>query len=185
MRIEPGGYGLISIKMTAANLPATIKAVESKWNAAIPNRPFDFYFLDDFLYKQYKAEDNFGNLFLNFAVLAIFISCLGLLGLASYSTIQRTKEIGVRKVLGASVSGIVQLLSKDFLKLVVISIVIATPISWMVMNKWLQTFAYKTNISLWIFLAAGLLAIMVAIAIVSFQAIKAALANPIKSLRTE
>ncbi|MEO5595260.1 MAG: ABC transporter permease [Chitinophagaceae bacterium] len=185
MRIEPGGYGLISIKMSAANLPATIKAVESKWNQAIPNRPFDFYFLDDFLYKQYKTEDNFGNLFLNFAVLAIFISCLGLLGLASYSTIQRTKEIGVRKVLGASVTGIVQLLSKDFLKLVLIAIVIATPVSWLVMNKWLQTFAYKTSLSLWIFFSAGVLAIIVAVSIVSFQAIKAALANPVKSLRTE
>jgi len=118
-------------------------------------------------------------------VLAIFISCLGLLGLASYSTIQRTKEIGVRKVLGASVTGIVQLLSKDFLKLVLIAIVIATPVSWLVMNKWLQTFAYKTSLSLWIFFAAGVLAILVAISIVSFQAIKAALANPVKSLRTE
>jgi len=137
------------------------------------------------LYQQYKAEDKFGDLFLNFAILAIFISCLGLLGLASYSTIQRNKEIGVRKVLGASVAGIVQLLSKDFLKLVIIAIVIATPVAWFAMNKWLQTFAYQTTISIWIFLAAGILAIFVAIGIVSFQAFKAAVMNPVKSLRSE
>ena len=185
MRMDNWDNRLLSIKMSAANLGATVKQIESKWNQAIPNRPFDFYFLDDFLYKQYKAEDNFGKLFLNFAILAIFISCLGLLGLASYSTIQRTKEIGVRKVLGASVGGIIQLLSKDFLRLVVIAIVIATPVAWLIMNKWLQSFASKAAISWWIFLAAGMLAIMVAVVIVSFQAIKAALMNPVKSLRTE
>jgi putative ABC transport system permease protein len=185
MRIETWGYGLISIKMSSANLGTTVKEVESKWKQLIPNRPFEYYFLDDFLYKQYKAEDNFGNLFLNFAILAIFISCLGLLGLASYSTIQRTKEIGVRKVLGASVSGIVGLLSKDFIKLVIVAIVIAIPITWMTMNKWLDVFAYKITISWWIFLAAGILAVLVAISIVSFQAIKAALMNPVMSLRSE
>jgi len=185
MRIEKWNNRLLSVKISATNAGATIKQVEKKWNEAIPNRPFDFYFLDDFLYQQYKAEDKFGDLFFNFAILAIFISCLGLLGLASYSTIQRNKEIGVRKVLGASVAGIVQLLSKDFLKLVIIAIVIATPVAWFAMNKWLQTFAYKTTISIWIFLAAGILAIFVAIGIVSFQAFKAAVMNPVKSLRSE
>ncbi|MGI8635760.1 MAG: ABC transporter permease, partial [Segetibacter sp.] len=122
MRIEPNGFGTISIKVAAANLLSTIKAIESKWNQTIPNRPFEYYFLDDFFNKQYKTEANFGNLFLNFAVLAIFISCLGLLGLSSYSTIQRTKEIGVRKVLGASVSNIVNLLSIEFIKLILIAL---------------------------------------------------------------
>jgi len=185
MRIESNGYGLISVKIAAAGMPATIKTIESKWNQAIPNRPFEYNFLDDSLYKQYKAEDNFGNLFLNFAILAIFISCLGLLGLASYSTLQRTKEIGVRKVLGASIAGIVQLLSKEFLVLVIISIVVATPVAWLVMHKWLQSFAYRIEISWWMFCIAGLLAVIIALSIVSFQAIKAALANPVKSLRTE
>jgi len=185
MRIEPSGFGTISIKVSAANLPSTIKSIESKWNQIIPDRPFDYYFLDDFFNKQYRAEDNFGNLFFNFAVLAIFISCLGLLGLSSYSTMQRTKEIGVRKVLGASVSNIVNLLSVDFIKLVLIAFVIAVPLVWYGMNKWLQDFAYRTSISWWVFALAGFASVLIALFTISFQAIKAAIANPVKSLRTE
>jgi len=185
MRIEPSGFGTISIKVAAANLPSTLKAIEGKWNQIIPNRPFEYYFLDDFFNKQYKAEANFGNLFFNFAVLAIFISCLGLLGLSSYSTIQRTKEIGVRKVLGASVSNIVNLLSIEFIKLVLIALIIASPIAWFGMDKWLQDFAYRTNLSWWVFALAGIVAILIAFLTISFQAIKAAMANPVKSLRTE
>ena len=120
-----------------------------------------------------------------FAFLAIFISCLGLLGLAAFTAEQRTREIGVRKVLGANVRGIVSLLSKDFIRLVVIAIVIASPLAWYFMHRWLQDFAYRTPISWWIFALAGLLAILIAFLTVSFQAIKAAVANPIKSLRTE
>jgi putative ABC transport system permease protein len=185
MRIEPWAFGIISIKVSANNLPLTIKAIESKWNQIIPNRPFDYYFLDDFFNSQYKAEDNFGNLFFNFALLAIFISCLGLLGLSSYSTMQRTKEIGVRKVLGASTSNIVNLLSVDFIKLVLISLIIAAPIAWFGMNKWLQDFAYRTHISLWVFVLAGIASILIAFATISFQAIRAALANPVAALRSE
>jgi len=185
MRIEPSGFGTISIKVSAANLPSTIKSIESKWNQIIPNRPFDYYFLDDFFNKQYKAEDNFGNLFFNFAALAIFISCLGLLGLSSYSTMQRTKEIGVRKVLGASVSNIVNLLSIDFIKLVLIAFVIAVPLVWYGMNKWLLDFAYRTSISWWVFALSGFASVFIALFTISFQAIKAAIANPVKSLRTE
>ncbi len=185
MRIEPGAFGLISIKVAANNLPSTIKAIENKWNTIVPNRPFEYNFLDDAFNQQYNAENNFGNLFLNFAVLAIFISCLGLLGLSSYSTIQRTKEIGVRKVLGASVSSIVNLLSADFLKLVLIAFVIATPLAWFAMNKWLQDFAYRTHISWWMFALAAIASLLIAFATISFQAIKAAIANPVKSLRTE
>ena len=185
MRIEPGGYQLLSIKVSAKNLPATIRNIESKWNEMIPNRPFAYTFLDETFDKQYRGEDRFGNLFFYFAILAIFISCMGLLGLASYSTIQRTKEIGVRKVLGASVTDIVNLLSKDFLKLVVISFVIAAPVAWLFMSKWLRDFAYRTNLAWWMFLFAGITAVIIAFGTISFQAIKAAVANPVKSLRTE
>ena len=151
----------------------------------IPARPFSYNFLDDTFNKQYLDEDRFEKLFFNFSILAIFISCLGLLGLASYSTIQRTKEIGIRKVLGASVSGITSLLSKDFIKLVLIALIMASPVAWFGMHKWLQGFAYRINIGLWVFILAGVLAILIALLTVSFQAIKAAVANPVKSLRSE
>ncbi|HUQ97012.1 MAG TPA: FtsX-like permease family protein, partial [Chitinophagaceae bacterium] len=185
MRIEPGGANLVSVNIAAANIPSTITAIENKWKALIPNRPFSYYFLDDFFDKQYRGEERFGKLFLNFAVLAIIISCLGLLGLASYSTVQRTKEIGIRKVLGASVSGIVNLLSIDFLKLVVLSFVIAAPLAWYFMHRWLEDFAYHTFINAWVFVLAGVSALAIALFTVSFQAIKAAIANPVNSLRTE
>ncbi len=185
MRYEPWALGLISIKVSSANLQSTVKAIESKWNNIVPNRPFDYYFLDEFFDKQYRAEEKFGNLFTYFAILAIFISCLGLLGLASYSTIQRTKEIGVRKVLGASVSSIVNLLSLEFIKLVVIAFAIAAPIAWFGMHKWLLDFAYRININWWVFVLSGFAAALIAFLTISFQAIKAAIANPVKSLRTE
>jgi putative ABC transport system permease protein len=185
MRIEPGGANLITVNIAAANVPATIAAIEEKWKQLIPSRPFSYYFLDEFFDRQYRSEERFGKLFLSFAILAIVISCLGLLGLASYSTVQRTKEIGIRKVLGASVSGIVNLLSVDFLKLVIISFVVAAPLAWYFMNRWLQDFAYHQSINLWVFVAAGIAALLIALFTVSFQAIRAAIANPVKSLRTE
>lgn len=185
MRIEPGGCNLVTANVSATNVTATLNAIENKWKTLIPNRPFSYYFLDEFFDKQYRSEERFGKLFLNFAVLAIFISCLGLLGLASYSTIQRTKEIGIRKVLGASTSNIVNLLSKDFLKLVAVSALIAFPIAWFAMHKWLEDFAYRIGVSWWVFLAAGILATLIALFTISFQAIRAAIANPVKSLRTE
>lgn len=185
MRIETWGWGTISAKVSSAKLPETIKAIESKWNKAIPNLPFQYEFLDDLFNKQYKAEEKFGNLFLNFAVLAIFISCLGLVGLASYSTIQRTKEIGVRKVLGASVSNIISLLSMEFIKLVALAFIIAAPLGWYVMHLWQNSFAYKAPINWQVFTLAGIASLVIAFGAISFQAIKAALANPVKSLRTE
>ena len=185
MRVEPNGNSLVSVKVSTAHLPATIAAIESKWKTLIPNRPFSYYFLDEFFDRQYRSEERFGRLFLNFAVLAIFISCLGLLGVASYSTMQRTKEIGVRKVMGASISNIIGLLSKDFLILVSISFFIAAPVAWLFMHQWLEDFAYRTNLSWWIFLAAGITALLIALITISAQAIKAAIANPVKSLRTE
>lgn len=185
MRIEQGSYYHISVNLSGADLKGTIATIESKWKTVVQNRPFSYFFLDDNFDKQYQSEDRFGKLFLNFAVLAIFISCLGLLGLASYSTMQRTKEIGIRKVMGASVQNIINLLSRDFLKLVIISFVVAAPLAWFFMHRWLNDFAYRTAIGWWVFIIAAVLAILIAVATVSFQAIRAAVANPVKSLRAE
>jgi len=184
-RVNPGNTWAFTLKISAANVPATIAAVQNKWKTLIPQRPFDYSFVDQSFDKQYSTEDRFGTLFLYFSVLAIFISCLGLLGLASYSTLQRTREIGIRKVMGASIFGIVNMLSKEFLLLVIIAAVIAFPLSWYGMHTWLQDFAYKINIGWWVFAIAGMLSVMIAITTVSFQAIRAALANPVKSLRSE
>jgi putative ABC transport system permease protein len=180
-----GFWEFITLKIDAKDLPATLKTLKTKWDNIIPNRPFNYFFLDEAFDKQYNAENRFGRLFLYFAILAIFISNLGLLALTSYSTLQRTREIGIRKILGASVSAIVNLFSKDFLKLVVIAFAVASPISWFVMNKWLQDFAYRINISWWIFAIAGFSAIFIAWVTVSFHAMKAAVANHVESLRTE
>jgi putative ABC transport system permease protein len=185
MRVELRNLNLVSVKVAGGNVKGTLAAIEAKWKELIPARPFSYFFLDEFFDRQYRAEQRFGKLFFNFAILAIFISCLGLLGLASYSTYQRTREIGIRKVLGATTSGIVNMLSKDFMKLVAISFVIATPLAWYFMHKWLENFAYKIDIQWWVFLLAGVLAMVVAISTISFQAIKAALSNPVKSLRSE
>jgi putative ABC transport system permease protein len=185
MRIEPGGCNLLSVHVSAAHLPATLAAIKDKWKAIIPGRPFSYDFLDESFDLQYRSEERFGRLFLNFAILAIFISCLGLLGLASYSTMQRTREIGIRKVMGASVSSIVNLLSKEFLLLVIVSFFIAAPLAWYFMHRWLKDFAYRTDISWGVFAIAVIAAVVIAFITVSFQAIKAAIANPVKSLRTE
>ena len=185
IRIEPEGCELVSVKISGKNIRQSIAAIEQQWNQLIPSRPFSYFFLDEYFDRQYRDEERFGRLFLNFAVLAIFISCLGLLGLASYSTIQRTREIGIRKVLGADVTGIVGLLSADFLRLVVVAFVISSPLAWLLMHSWLKGFAYRINIPWWVFLLAGSAAILIAIATISLQAVKAALANPVKSLRTE
>jgi putative ABC transport system permease protein len=185
MRIEPTRSHLMSVQIQADNLPATIASIENRWKSIIKDKPFSFYFLDEFFDRQYQNEVRFGKLFLYFAILAIFISCLGLLGLASYSTIQRTKEIGIRKVMGASASSIVNLLSKDFLKLVFVSFFIAAPLAGYFMHGWLKDFAYRINISWWMFILAGGIAFLIAVITICFQSIKAALSNPIKSLRTE
>ena len=185
MRIEPDGCHLVAASIAGNNVPGTIAAIENKWKTIIPNRPFSYFFLDEYFDRQYRGEMRFGNLFLYFAILAIFISCLGLLGLASYSTFQRTREIGIRKVMGASVSGIVHLLSKEFLTLLLVAFVIASPVAWWVMHNWLQDFSYRIGISWWMFLLAGTIAFLIAVFTVSYQAVKAAVANPVKSLRTE
>ncbi len=175
----------ISMKVTAGALPGTIKVLQTKWERSIPNRPFNYFFLDDAFNSQYRSDDNFGRLIFYFSILALFISSLGLLGLSSFHIFQRTREIGIRKVLGASVAGIVSLVSKDFLRLVIVSFVIAIPLSWFAMNKWLQGFAYRINFSWWIFALAGAVAFLIAVVTISLQAIKAGIGNPVKSLRTE
>jgi putative ABC transport system permease protein len=185
LRINPHNINVFTVKVKGGNIPATMAALESKWKTLAPQRPFSYSFLDDNFNKQYVNEDRFGKLFMYFAFLAIMISCLGLLGLASYSTLQRTREIGIRKVLGASVPGIVNMLSKEFLLLVLIAALIAFPIAWIGMHSWLKDFAYKVDIGWWVFAVAGILACFIAIVTISFQAIKAALANPVMSLRSE
>jgi putative ABC transport system permease protein len=178
-------YGRVYLKTTGADAPKAIAAAETEWKKYNAGFPFDYSFLDDDYNSLYKSEQRTSLLFNIFAGIAIFISCLGLFGLAAYTAQVRTKEIGVRKVLGASVSGIIQLLATDFIKLVIIAIVFAVPVSWYVMNKWLQDFAYKISIGWSVFVLAGLIAIVIALLTISFQSIKAAVANPVKSLRTE
>jgi putative ABC transport system permease protein len=185
MRIRAQDFNYITLRLTSKDVPATLAAVESLWKRTLPDRPFSYFFADENFDKLYSAEDRFGKLFLNFAILAIFISCMGLLGLASYSTLQRTREIGIRKVLGSSVGGIVNLLSRDFLRLVIIAFIIATPIAWLAMRKWLQDFAYRIDPGWWIFALAGAMALLIAVLTVSFHAFRSAMANPAISLRTE
>ncbi|MES2679013.1 MAG: FtsX-like permease family protein [Bacteroidota bacterium] len=185
MRLQGEYFGLVSLSVSSNGVQNTVRSVQKVWEKLIPYRPFDYFFLEDKFNDHYSGDARFGKLFLYFSSLAILISCLGLLGLSSYSTFQRTKEIGIRKVLGASVPRIVRLLSKEFLALVLISFLIATPLSWYAMHKWLQDYAYRIGIQWWVFMIAGLLALFIALFTVSFQAIKAAVANPVKSLRTE
>ena len=178
-------FNKMTIAVNSDNYKSVLKKIETVWNKNLPSVPFEYQFLDDVVQNQYESEVTLGNIINSFTLMAILISSLGLFGLASFSAEQRSKEIGIRKVLGASVSGIVQLLSKDFLKLVLISFVIATPIGWWAMNKWLQGFNYRVTIAWWMFAMAGLIAILIAMTTVSFQALKAAITNPTKSLRSE
>ncbi len=177
--------GGISVRINSADLPHVIAQIKNKWKAMAPSQPFDYSFMDEDFNQLYTAEQRTGQIFITFAVLAILIACLGLFALVTYAAEQRVREIGVRKVLGASVSNIAGMISKDFLKLIIISAVIAFPLSWWAMNKWLQDFAYRISISWWVFGLAGIITLLIAMATISFQAIKAAIANPVKSLRTE
>ncbi len=174
IRIQPG-----------ADLPQTVDRIGKAYQRLNAEKPFEYYFLDDTFNSLYKSEARLSMLFGVFTAFALFIACLGLFGLAAFTAEQRTKEIGVRKVLGASVASIVTLLSKDFLKLVLIAIVIASPLAWYAMHRWLQDFAYKISIEWWVFVLAGLLAVTIALLTVSFQSIKAALLNPVNALRSE
>lgn len=173
------------VKVQGPDMPGTLAKLEQKWNAFDARHPFDFTFLDDKLQHQYQAEMKLGRIFAVFAGLAIFIACLGLFGLASFTTEQRTKEIGIRKVLGASVSNIMVMLSKDFVKLVVVANLLAWPVAWYGMRQWLQDFEYRTDISWWTFGMAALAALFIALATISVHALKAAISNPVTALRSE
>ncbi|MEP7323705.1 MAG: FtsX-like permease family protein, partial [Saprospiraceae bacterium] len=159
--------------------------IKEKYESFFPGNIFDYVFQDEQFNRQYQNDKLFGRVFSIFEGFAIFVACIGLLGLAMFSTIQRTKEICIRKVLGVSVSGLFVLVSKDFIKLILIAAVIAFPLAWYVMNKWLNDFAFRIEISLWIFVVAGLAAVGIAVVTVGYQAVKAALANPVRSLRSE
>lgn len=173
------------VHIHAGDYGALLDKIQAIWHKNLPATPFDYAFLDDEVQKQYATEITMSHIINSFTFMAIFISCLGLFGLAAFSADQRSKEIGIRKVLGAGIPGIVQLLSGDFLKLVIVAFLIATPISWWAMHQWLQGFAYRVEIQWWMFTLAGLMAMFIAVFTVSFQAIKAAMVNPVKSLRAE
>lgn len=175
----------IFVRISGNNITGTIAGLEKIWKERVAHRPFDYHFLDEDFSRLYKTEQRTAQLFTLFSGLAIALACLGLFALAAFTTVQRTREIGIRKVLGAGVGNIILLVSRDFMRLVLIAIVIASPLAWYMGNRWLQDFAYRINISGWVFAAAGLLALLIAFITVSTQAIKAAMANPVKSLRTE
>jgi putative ABC transport system permease protein len=179
------GFNYMVAKLGGGNIGQSLSTLEATWKKLNPNEPFEYSFLDQDFQKNYEAETRQAGLIDYFTVIAIIISCLGLFGLATFTAEQRTKEIGIRKVLGASVYGVVALLSKDFLKLVIIAIIVGSPIAWWAMNKWLQNFAYQTSIGWQVFALTALIAMFIAFATISFQAIKAALTNPVKNLRTE
>jgi putative ABC transport system permease protein len=193
--IKPFGFVLDSernprintlfVKLLPGNVDQALNSIEKVWKTNVAGQPIEYSFQDDQIASMHKQESKFEQMFTYLTIVAIVIACLGLFGLASFTAEQRTREIGIRKVLGASVHGLVSLLSKDFLKLVAIAIVIATPIAWHFMNQWLQDFVYRVTLSWWVFAIAGIIALAIAVLTVSFQAIKAAIANPVKSLRAE
>jgi putative ABC transport system permease protein len=185
IQIYPEAAWKVAVKFSGSNIGRSIDQVKSVWNRFAPEYPIEYKFLDENFEQMYRSEDKLKSLLLIFTGIAIFVACLGLLGLAAYHASRRRKEVGIRKVLGASTENLIYLLSKDFIKLVLISLIISSPIAWYFMNKWLQDFAYRINIGWTVFLLAGLLAIGVALATVSLQALKAAWDNPVKSLRTE
>jgi putative ABC transport system permease protein len=182
---DPGDYSYVAVRLSPENIPRTMELLEKKWKELAPTEVFDYTFLDASLDALYRTEERLGKIFTYFSILAIFIACLGLFGLASFTAEQKTKEIGIRKVLGAPVSGIVLLLSKEFTKWIIVANIFSWPIAYFVMSKWLQNFAYRTSIGFWSFILAAATAIMIALITIFYQSLRAALANPIDSLRYE
>ncbi len=182
---DPSRFDELAIRISPENADTTLSLIKEKWKEVDPTRPFEFLYLDGLIDRLYGTEERLSDIFSAFSVFAVFIACLGLFGMASFAAEQRTKEIGIRKVLGASVPGIVVLLSKDFLKLIVAANVIAWPLAYFGMNRWLQNFAYKSGIGVWVFFLTGLLAVGIALATVSYQAIKAALLDPVDAIKYE
>jgi putative ABC transport system permease protein len=177
--------GALSIRINSTDIPGLLEQVKAKWKAVSPNLQISYSFMDEDFDNNYRTEQRIGQIAISFTSLAIIIACLGLFGLAAYAAEQRTKEIGIRKVLGASITGIVRMLSKDFILLVLIAILIAAPLAWWAMRSWLQSFAYHQPFQWWVVILAGISAVLIAFITISFQSIKAALANPVKSLRSE
>ena len=177
--------GGMALRIGGNDIPGLLDEIKAKWKSMAPSQPFSYVFLDDEFNKQYGADQRRGEIFLVFSILAILIACLGLFGLVTFAAEQRVKEIGIRKVLGAAIPDIFAMLSKDFIKLLLLSICIASPIAWWVMNKWLQDFAYRISIGWWMFVTVGAICLLIAIVTLSFQVTKAAYANPVKSLRAE
>jgi ABC-type antimicrobial peptide transport system permease subunit len=181
----PDDNRILYVKTTAQNASSAVKALENMWQQYSAAYPFKYVFLDDKFNDMYKADQQVGKLFNCFAVITIFISCLGLLGLVTYTAESKVKEIGIRKAIGAGTYDIVSMLSKDFVRLVIISAVIACPVAYLAMSKWLENYQYRTAISAWVFLLAALGAVVIALATVGYQSYKAASANPVKALKAE
>ena len=182
---RPNARTYYSVKIGTADVQKTIASVQKTWSKFFPSDPLNHFFLDEKFNQQYKSDALFGKVFGVFAFLAILIACFGLLGLSAYNVLQRAKEIGIRKVLGASVQNILLLLSKDFLKLILVALLLAVPVGWFVMHEWLQDFAYRIDIAWWVFAVAGFVSLGIALLVISLQALRAAVENPVKSLRTE
>lgn len=184
-QLNPFTQRFYSLKVDIGNLPATLSSIQSKWDQVFAENPFEYFFLDDFFNQQYRADQQLAKIFSFFAALAIFIACLGLFGLSSYTTIQRTKEIGIRKVLGASVDNIVALLSKDFIKLIFLASLIALPIVYFAIQQWLKNYAFRIEMSWWLLATPVAMVMLIALLTISLQTLRAALANPADSLRYE
>lgn len=185
LRLIPDVRGYLSVRTNSSQASQTIANVKANWNKFFPGNTFEYFFLDDHFNDQYKADQRFGQVFGLFTTLAILVACLGLFGLASFTTLQRTKEIGIRKVLGASVTGIMKLLYQEFALLLILAFVVAIPLAWLTVSKWLQGYAFRINIQWTYFIIPFLVIVAIALLTVSFQSIKVAIANPVKSLRTE
>ena len=187
LRMTPGFnlYTFVTLTISPQNVPATISGLRRRWEALAPGKPFAYFFLDERYDQQYATETRFSQLFISLATIAIFLSCLGLVALSTLSAVRRTQEVGIRKVLGASVPSVVRLLTKDFLGLVLAAIALGMPVAWWMADRWLQTFAYRVSVSWWLFLGVGIVAIVMATVAVGFQAVRAAVVNPVDSLRSE
>ncbi len=185
IRVRPGSINYMVIRLPAGNIKKSLDFVKSSWQRMVPDYPFDYRFVDEDFDRMYRAESRMGTLLQTFAVLAILIACLGLFGLASFTAEQRTKEIGVRKVLGASITSLVISMSKEFTKWVLVANFIAWPLAYYAMNNWLQSFAYRTSMAWWIFALTGVVALVIALLTVSYQSVKAALSNPVDALKYE
>jgi len=181
----PDRLDTLAIRINPENTSGTLDMIREKWKGIDPLRPLEYFFLDDSFDRQYRADERLSDIFSSFTMFAIFIACLGLFGMASFTAEQRTKEIGIRKVLGATVAGVVVLLSKTFLKLVIIANVIAWPVAYFAMKNWLKNFAYQTSINVWVFLMTGALALAITLLTVSYQSIRAALSNPADAIKYE